>query len=180
MALTKEQCFTKLSKIDVTALTEWLTEKAHTYEDWISLDALDFRYEMIPDIPNSKIFELCPQLELLHSVAPLREPVGFTIAKMNPGNHYALHKDTIRGVNLNILLEADSTDSVTVFVDDKHDNNIRLEYKPNTLYAFNTQVFHSVLNFSKPRYLFTSGFEKTREHFKYRDLLIALSKVELL
>ena len=47
---------------------------------------------------------------------------------------------------------------------------LELKYKPNTFYAFNTQILHCVYNFDKPRYLFTCEFAQDHNQLSYDKL----------
>jgi hypothetical protein len=98
----------------------------------------------------------------------------FGILRMEPNNFYKWHVDGERGVSINMLLTCDSP-SYCLFGDKDYENItqtefIKLEYQPNTFYIFNTQWPHSVINFDKPRYLFTVMFEQTRESLRFADI----------
>jgi hypothetical protein len=64
------------------------------------------------------------------------------------------------------MLLSDDGDSRCLFLDGEPGvvfNTQELKYKPDTYYAFNTQVPHMVLNTTRPRYLFSVEFlEKDR------------------
>jgi hypothetical protein len=96
------------------------------------------------------------------------------ILLMDPNNFYKWHVDGERGVSINMLLTYDSP-SYCLFGDPNYENItqtefIKLEYQPNTFYIFNTQWPHSVINFDKPRYMFTVMFEQTKESLTFKDI----------
>jgi len=81
------------------------------------------------------------------------------ILKMEPNTCYNWHVDTDRKVGLNMLLM--DQDSQCLFLDGEPGVVVKtkeLEYKPDTYYAFNTQIPHMVINTIGPRYLFSLQF----------------------
>lgn len=97
---------------------------------------------------------------------------------MTPNQYYQLHKDTDRGVSINMLLEQE--DALCAFADPEKKETVKLDYELNKLYLFNTQVPHTVLNFTGDRYLFTTRFSDPIELLPYRHLQKQLKKVQLL
>jgi hypothetical protein len=98
----------------------------------------------------------------------------FGILRMEPNRFYKWHVDGERGASINMLLNCDAY-SYCLFGDPNYENItqtefIKLEYQPNTFYIFNTQWPHCVINFDKPRYLFTVMFEQTKESLSYNDI----------
>lgn len=93
------------------------------------------------------------------------------ILKMEPNTCYKWHKDTDRLVGINMLLTdngsmclfADSTEPVVFEFDE-------LIYEPNKYYVFNTQVPHTVFNFSGERYLLSVEFLGKDRGLTYADL----------
>ena len=93
------------------------------------------------------------------------------VIKMEPYEQYDWHIDTRRGVSINMLLEHD--DSAVLFSDDPFMLVKKIypyKYEPDTYYLFNTQVAHCVINYSKPRYLFSIEFKKNKLQLTYNDL----------
>jgi len=93
------------------------------------------------------------------------------VLKMPPNTCYKWHTDTDRPVGINLLLTdngsrclfADSTEPVAFpFVE--------LAYQPNKYYVFNTQVPHTVLNFSGVRYLLSVEFLGKDRGMTYAEL----------
>lgn len=82
------------------------------------------------------------------------------ILRMEPDSCYNWHVDTDRKVGLNMLLSDDGRsrclflngDPGVVF------KTHELEYKADTYYVFNTQVPHTVINTTEPRYMFSLEF----------------------
>ena len=71
------------------------------------------------------------------------------ILKLDPYVCYDWHKDTRRGVGINMILTPFAR-SFCVFADNKEGvvfNIEELQYKPSTYYVFNTQTDHTVFNF---------------------------------
>tara|TARA_R110002074_G_scaffold128862_1_gene269556 strand:+ start:91 stop:648 length:558 start_codon:yes stop_codon:yes gene_type:complete len=104
-----------------------------------------------------------------------------------PANYnYNWHKDINRGCGINMLLEHDESYTLFDLFESKRQTNpsnnehhnfdqfgvefIELKYKINKFYAFNTQQMHCVLNFNKPRYLFTVEFKQDHKELPYEIL----------
>ena len=99
------------------------------------------------------------------------------VIKMDANEQYDWHVDTRRGVGINMLLEHD--DSALLFSDEPMMlvKKIRpYKYEPNTYYLFNTQIPHCVINYSKPRYLFSVEFNKSKDELNYDDLWLDVTK----
>lgn len=99
------------------------------------------------------------------------------VLKMEPYQQYDWHIDARRGVGINLLLEHD--DSIVLFSDKPMMlvKDIRThKYDLNTYYLFNTQTAHCVINYSKPRYLFSVEFAKDKDELTYDDLWLDITK----
>ncbi len=95
------------------------------------------------------------------------------VLKLEPYVCYDWHKDTRRGVGLNMLITpninsyclfAANRDTIVFKVDE-------LQYKPNTYYLFNTQVDHTVYNFESTRFLLSIEFELDKDNLTFDQLL---------
>lgn len=90
------------------------------------------------------------------------------ILKMEPHTGYDWHTDTDRAVAINMILDTrqNGHPSETLFSPDHgHAAQYKvsqLTYSPYSLYLFNTQVKHTVINHAEPRYLFSVEFEPTK------------------
>lgn len=95
------------------------------------------------------------------------------ILKLDPYVCYDWHKDTKRGVSINMLLTPEAR-SICMFTDSKEGVVFKTEeliYKPETYYIFNTQVFHTVFNFETERYLLSVEFELDKDSLTFEDLI---------
>lgn len=89
-----------------------------------------------------------------------------------PYQNYEWHTDQYRGVCINMLLSHDHV-SHCLFGIRKNQNNVyfhELKYKPSTFYIFNNQFPHSIINFDKPRYLFSLEFVETADTLLYPEV----------
>lgn len=95
------------------------------------------------------------------------------VIKLDPYTCYNWHKDTRRGVGINMLLTphvrsvcafADNTDEPVFKIDE-------LKYKPITYYVFNTQANHTVYNFEMTRYLLSIEFLKGKDELTFNQLV---------
>jgi len=121
------------------------------------------------------VFSLCPTLETINTIAKIK---GVGVTKMLSNDYYKLHTDTERGVGINMLLQ--HRNSFCAYVDPQENKTLLLDYQSNTMYLFNTQVLHTVLNFEEDRYMFTVEFEDTRKLLPYRALVKLLSKASII
>jgi hypothetical protein len=98
------------------------------------------------------------------------------ILKMEPHTGYDWHTDTDRALAINMLLDTrqHGHPSETLFSPDHGQaaqfNVSQLVYSPFSLYLFNTQVKHTVINHAEPRYLFSVEFEPA-EFTNYGNVL---------
>lgn len=106
-----------------------------------------------------------------------RHPMMGGVIMLPPNTFYNWHKDTRRGVSINMVLNPQDGLSHCVFTPDKDvavGEFIELQYKPDTYYVFNTQVNHMVLNFDQPRLLMTVEFGEGKDALSYDDLLLEM------
>lgn len=97
------------------------------------------------------------------------------ILKLDPYTCYDWHKDTRRGVGINMLLTPHQR-SFCVFRQDNRSNEAvfkteELSYKPMTYYLFNTQIDHTVYNFETTRYLLSIDFAKDKTELDFDQLV---------
>jgi len=95
------------------------------------------------------------------------------ILRMHPYTCYDWHTDTRRGVGINMLLTPFNRSSC-VFAPVKEGQVFTIEelpYKQNTYYAFNTQIPHTVYNYSATRYLFSIDFVKDKDELTFNELV---------
>ena len=93
------------------------------------------------------------------------------LLRMDPNTCYNWHVDTDRQASLNMLV-LDDGNRKCIFA---REYGIvmpitELKYKEFTYYAFNTQIPHTVYNFSEPRYLFSLEFLDEDRGLTYDEL----------
>ena len=112
-------------------------------------------------------------LSKVHSKFPIKLA---GIIKMDSNRCYKWHQDQKRGVCINMLLS--SGESNCLFGDDSDSDDqyeiTELKYDRSVFYLFNNQVMHTVINFDKPRYLFTVEFEEDKDKLSYSDVIQSL------
>jgi hypothetical protein len=100
------------------------------------------------------------------------------IIYFKPYCYYRWHKDSnrkkSRGVTINILYTARNT-SLSLFGSNEVENQmmndvIHLDYEIDTLYLFNTQIKHCIVNLHEPRYIFSLIFKQEKDSLSYNDL----------
>lgn len=122
--------------------------------------------------------ELLHQDKFLKNLSEKREYIG-GILQVNPNTCYNWHIDTDRNSGVNMLLYDDGQ-SRCLFAPGGIDvvmPTVELKYAPNTFYAFNTKVMHSVLNFTTPRFIFSLEFIGKDNGLTYDQLLDDLKEL---
>lgn len=114
-------------------------------------------------VPNEIIFKD----KTLKSIFEMYPFTG-GILKLDPYEIYDWHKDSRRGVTINMLLKG--FESKCFFRDDISKEEFLLNYEPNTYFLFNTQKTHKVCNGSDVRYVFSIEFFETLETLNYENL----------
>lgn len=164
------ECYTTLYS-DAGPLAEYALAEALEREVWYPY----FGFQAI-SLAMDHVFSLCPTLETIHNTIAKIKGIGVT--KMLSGDYYKLHKDTKRGVGINMLLQHGN--SFCAYVDTQENKTLLLDYQLNTMYLFNTQVLHTVFDFEEDRYMFTVEFEDTRQLLPYRGFIKRLKKAQKL
>jgi hypothetical protein len=145
-----------------SVITKELLEFAATAQNW--QDYYNFKAIQVPVEMLSKDPFL---VDLSH-----KHPFVAGIVQLSPYVCYDWHRDTRRGVGVNMLLTP-QVKSNCLFAQDEgvQFGFEELVYEPNTYYLFNTQTRHTVINFAEPRYLFTIEFIEDVDHLSFESLL---------
>jgi hypothetical protein len=101
------------------------------------------------------------------------------LLKIPPHTVYNWHVDTDRNCGLNMLVYDDGQ-SKCIFAPEGLKivmPAVELRYAPNTFYAFNTKVMHTVINFTTPRYMFSLEFIGKDYGLTYAELLADLKEL---
>lgn len=131
-------------------------------KDWVPY--YNFMALKVPD-------EILDEEPLLVELAKKRK-FHAGVLRMDPNTCYNWHVDTDRQVGLNMLV-LDDGQSKCIFADGKFGIVIptkELKYKEFTYYVFNTQIPHTVYNFTEPRYLFSLEFLDEDKGLTYDEL----------
>ena len=92
---------------------------------------------------------------------------------------YNWHVDTDRNAGINMLVYDDGQ-SKCIFAPEGMKivmPTVELRYAPNTFYAFNTKVMHTVINFTTPRYMFSLEFIGKDYGLTYDQLLADIEEL---
>lgn len=144
-------------------LAMYCTQVAYVSKSWTEMIGWEATQVPLVQVLNE------PVLKEIHSEFPIAKAA---ILRMEPYQAYHWHVDAQRGVSINMLLSAHDT-SHCLFGSPKNDDNMyftELKYKPNTLYLFDTQTLHTIINFETPRYLFSVEFEDSVDKLVYNDI----------
>lgn len=109
--------------------------------------------------------------------------------KVNSNSGYHWHVDRKRGASINMLMTYESP-SFALFYKNKEDyiadkqqfEIVTLAYEPEHFFLFNTQQYHSVINFNSPRVIFSCLFEQEKEQLSYqmiKDHCIDINLIEV-
>jgi hypothetical protein len=148
-----------------------LTEKAvfvpkYFWENFSSLSWQKYFAFDAAELPIGLILENEPVLQKLNQTFKIQK-LGVLLLKKNTS--YNWHKDTVRGVAINLLLST-SHNSHCIFTRDSSktvSEIVELKYSPDTFYVFNNQCSHMVVNLDFDRYLFSVEFEKPKEYLTF-------------
>lgn len=149
-------CKVETDKLDLSSATK----QAEMEYFGFSIDVLDIE----------KVLESNPFLKWLYEKHPFRAG----LLNLEPFKTYKWHTDGRRGVSINALIS--DSPSVTlfsenVFQEDSHQADIQqLDYELNQIYLFNPQVPHTVINFDKPRLLFSCEFFLNKDELSFDQL----------
>lgn len=112
-----------------------------------------------------------PTLNLINQTFEI-EGAGFI--KMDPFECYKWHVDHSRGPAINMHMNPFEELSLCLFETEKINEErikyLSLNYQPETFYLFNTQINHTIITFTRPRYMFTLQFKKTKEDLSYYEI----------
>jgi hypothetical protein len=102
------------------------------------------------------------------------------ISRFMPYEYYHLHTDVVRGVGINMLLKHEHSHCIFVGLANKKCTlpMIELCYEPGVMYLFNTQMPHTISNFTGERYMFTLQFQEPKQVLKYADVVRHLKSLQ--
>lgn len=136
--------------------------KAADLREWMSY----YSFAALP-VPDAFIDE-DPVLNALR-----RSDLSFRagVLRVPPNTCYNWHVDTDRLVGVNMLL--DHGTSHCLFMPGEFGLTMpvhELIYQPDTYYVFNTQILHTVINLSGPRYMLSVEFTGKDKNLTYEAL----------
>ena len=118
-----------------------------------------------------ELIEEEPILKRIHNRFPIE---GMGISKFFPYTNHRWHKDTDRGLSINMLLEHQRSHVLFRYPDPYNDQKIvgcqrihEVNYEPNKFYLFNTQEEHTISNYEGDRYTFIMKFKQNKDEIDY-------------
>lgn len=128
-------------------------------------------------LPLDQVLEACPILADIHSRI---EIFCAGIFRLRPLEYYHLHTDTVRGASINMMIEHHHSNCVFVNLEARKCTMPMLElcYDPGVMYLFNSQMPHTVLNFTGNRYMFSIQFQEPKQVLKYADVVRHLISIQ--
>lgn len=160
-----DSCFKVIAESPIRNLMKIFAMGADR-EDWSPY----YSFNALPI--DSHFIDLDPTLKELRKKREFRAGV----IQVPANAAYMWHVDTDRNASINMLIEDDGQ-SKCVFAPGELGivtPIVELKYEPDMLYAFNTKVLHTVLNFSKPRYMFSVEFIGKDRDLDYHQLCFDL------
>lgn len=137
-------------------------------EDWIQY----YSFDTLP-VPGAILMK-DPLLDWLHR----RHPFTAGILSMKPHSYYNWHTDSRRGVCLNMIVgQGGHHHSMFSDGDNLTGNFTELKYEPGVYYIFDNQVRHTVYNFDKPRWLFSTEFAEDKDSLTFEMLAYEISEL---
>jgi hypothetical protein len=157
--MVPEACFLELGKSS-GIIEDYFHSTDHTFYPYFGFDAASFPLDVILQDPI---------LNRINQIFPIG---GAGILRMDENKCYMWHVDKSRGVCVNMLIQGHDS-SLTLFGSPTQGSQMdicRLEYSTNSLYLFNNQVPHTVINLSNTRYLFSVEFIDDKTQLSYNDV----------
>lgn len=115
------------------------------------------------------------------SIVYKKYPFDAYVMRLDPFINYTWHVDEWRGVTINQLLK--HTDSECFFGQVRSKwvmDIVKVPYEPDTLYLFDTQSKHSIINCENYRYVLTLDFHSKKDKLSYQDLYNYCKSVDLI
>jgi hypothetical protein len=160
--MNKTDCYSKFSIKSTVVKNIECPEKPDSSwtKDFIGWTAIEVKKEIWIEEPLLKLINEKFEIE------------GAALLNLEENKTYFWHKDDSRGVTINLLLNADSHNSISLFgeIDTVLSQQLfieKLDYQKDCFYLFNTQKNHTVINFLKPRYVFSVGFKDDKTKLTY-------------
>ena len=163
-----DTCFREIGKSGAISDMLLIFAMGADDEDWMPY----YNFQALP-IPLSLLDD-----PLLHTLSQKRE-FQCGMLKIPPNTVYNWHVDTDRNCGLNMLVYDDGQ-SKCIFAPEGLKivmPTVELRYAPNTFYAFNAKVMHTVINFTTPRYMFSLEFIGKDYGLTYDQLLADLKEL---
>lgn len=139
-------------------ISKWFKNyNVKTWENWSGFDgcSLDNEKNYLMDRDNV--------LKKLNNICKIKKLV---ILKMEPNTFYPPHTDDYKTCKVNMLLTTKHTSHCCFLNKDR--TVVQVPYKKNTMYILNTAELHMIINFDKPRFLFSVLFEN---NLTYKELI---------
>tara|TARA_R100000278_G_scaffold114728_1_gene93327 strand:+ start:257 stop:766 length:510 start_codon:yes stop_codon:yes gene_type:complete len=141
--------------------------------DNVSIDSIDRNFYgfFVKRLNIDSLLEHNKFLKWLYNLYPF-DP---GILRLRSNKHHKWHVDyqDHRGVTINALV-SDSPSftlfSPNIFEEGDLADIIKLEYELNKMYLFNPQMPHTVINFEKPREIFSLYFKQNKKELTYDKL----------
>jgi hypothetical protein len=131
-------------------IAKWFnTYNIDSWEDWDGFGAYSLDDQQQQLIDNDNV------LKKLNNVCKIKK---LAILKMEPDTFYPPHIDRYKKCKVNMLLTTSHT-SHCCFLNKDQTTIVQVPYKKNTMYILNTNNLHMIINFNKPRYLFSVMFD---------------------
>jgi len=152
----------------VSNISQTIMQKVHASKesDWkqiIEMNLLQLSIEDFNDDPS--IIEIINKFGCADRIS---------VFKSMPNTCYGWHRDGIRNVSMNMLLEG--RDSQCVFGDIKAVRDVKnikmLTYEPNRYFLMDVSKFHTVFNFNNTRYMLSIGFPKPTTFSEARQFML--------
>ena len=153
---------------------DWLLDEINSIDKEAQAWSDHFGFHAIELDPN--LIQCDAALKLVHQVQPIAR---LGLLMIRPSNFYKWHRDGYRQCCLNMLI-SQNHNSHTLFgkdIDYQNMSVVELKYKPETLYLFNNQEQHCVVNLDGPRYLFSLYFCNETPYSTVRDKFVAANLI---
>jgi len=165
MAIKKESCYWELGKVD-GGIGEYINmERINDRSQWF--EYLGFDVQLINQDAIKKI-DIIKQVDKITSIDRI------VLLSMPEHTTYNWHVDDHRKATINLLIN-NHKESFCLFgesIDESKHSTIKLEYKKDTFYLFNTKKDHMVVNFGERRYILSMQFNSKLSYEEIKSELI--------
>ena len=159
--ITKDDCFCYING-DASSIVSYFYSHFNDINLTGPYNDLQFNVWKSFCFSKEKCEEIINESFVLKEINKILKISKCMILEVSPNSFLAWHHDyPVKGPVLNLLITTNHrSHSLFTYNIPNTSNLVECLYKPNQFCLYNTDMIHSILNFEKPRYIFSAIFEK--------------------